>query len=192
MQVRLVEEPKEDRAGIQGQLGGDGVISRSLELPQLSPADRRSLSLLSSFLSPSGPRSPWGRLPSGRVSQSPFMFPTVGPPPLPSVAQVRVWFRGAVSLTVMHLDHEEQKALLNTQPATSSHGDAWGFPVAPEVAHCSVWRWPLPEVYEARTLRSHWSNSRQWETTFSASEQTNSCLPAEHHWPGGLSAQGTG
>lgn len=51
----------------------------------------------------SGPRPPGRRLPSRRVSKSPFMFATVRPPPLPSVAQVRVWLRGAVSLTVMHL-----------------------------------------------------------------------------------------
>lgn len=51
----------------------------------------------------SGPRSPGWRLSSRWVSQSAFMLPTVRPPPLPSVAQVRVWLRGAVSLTVMHL-----------------------------------------------------------------------------------------
>lgn len=59
-------------------------------------------------LSPSGPRSPGRRLPSRRVPQSPFVLPTVRPPPLPSVAQVWVWLRGAVSLTVMHLGHEKE------------------------------------------------------------------------------------
>lgn len=83
-------------------------------LHTVSPARPRALS-------PSGPRSPGRRLPSRRVPKSPFMLPTVRPPPFPSVAQVRVWLRGAISLTVMHLGHEKWKVLLNMQPATSSH-----------------------------------------------------------------------
>lgn len=50
----------------------------------------------------SRPRSPGRGLPPSWVPRSPLVPPTARPPPLPSVAQVRVWLRGAVSLTVMH------------------------------------------------------------------------------------------
>lgn len=40
-----------------------------------------------------------------------------------------------------------------------------------------------------RALRSHWSDSTQRATPFSASEQT-AASPAQHRGPGGLSARG--
>lgn len=64
----------------------------------------------------SGAGSAGGRLPAGRVVQSPVALPAVGPPPLPSVAQVRVWLGGAVPLTVVHLGWDTERPLGTAAP----------------------------------------------------------------------------
>lgn len=79
------------------------------------------------------------------------MLPTVRPPPLPAVAQVRVWLWGTVSLTVMHLGHKKEKALLSTQLTASRHRAAWCSQVLLKKRPIVPFRGsPPPGVYEVK------------------------------------------
>lgn len=184
--------------GRQGGRGGEAAAEAAgpegAQAPRClpSPAEGWSPFLPPSLPSPSGPRSPGRRLPSRRVPQSPFVLPTVRPPPLPSAAQVRVWLRGAVSLTVMHLGHgrDSRAQWAAGRPATSGHSS----PGAARGAEALLKKRPIvvfggsPSqgfMKQKRALRSHWSHSTQRATPSRASGQTNSCLP-------GTAARGLG